>query len=142
MFLNNILTFFQNKLSPIYNKSFFLQNIDWLIFANILLVILSSTIAPSDYIGYFAIFAIILTTIKLITKTGEKFELTWADKLLLIYFLFVLISVAGSSLLYLSLKGFFKTLTYLGFYVSLVHYFKDNRNKIKYIFSFLCLSNI
>ena len=134
MFLNNILTFFQNKLSPIYNKSFFLQNIDWLIFANILLVILSSTIAPSDYIGYFAIFAIILTTIKLITKTGEKFKLTWADKLLLIYFLFVVISVAGSSLLYLSLKGFFKTLTYLGFYVSLVHYFKDNRDKIKYIF--------
>lgn len=134
MFLNNILTFFQNKLSPIYNKSFFLQNIDWLIFANILLVILSSTIAPSDYIGYFAIFAIILTTIKLITKTGEKFELTWADKLLLIYFLFVVISVAGSSLLYLSLKGFFKTLTYLGFYVSLVHYFKDNCDKIKYIF--------
>ena len=134
MFLNNILTFFQNKLSPIYNKSFFLQNIDWLIFANILLVILSSTIAPSDYIAYFAIFAIILTIVKLFTKTGEKFELTWADKLLLIYFLFVVISVAGSSLLYLSLKGFFKTLTYLGFYVSLVHYFKDNRDKIKYIF--------
>ena len=134
MFLNNILTFFQNKLSPIYNNSFFLQKIDWLIGANILLVILSSTVAPSDYIGYFAIFAIILTAVKLLTKTGEKFELTWADKLLLVYFLFVLISVAGSSLLYLSLKGFFKTLTYLGFYVSLVHYFKDNRDKIKYIF--------
>ena len=27
-----------------------------------------------------------ILTIKLITKTGEKFELTWADKLLLIYF--------------------------------------------------------
>lgn len=134
MFLNNILSFFQNKLSPIYNKSFFLQNIDWLIGANILLVILSSTIAPSDYIGYFAIFAIILTAVKLLTKTGEKFELSWADKLLLIYFLFVVISVAGSSLLYLSLKGFFKTFTYLGFYVSLVHYFKDNKDKIKYIF--------
>lgn len=134
MFLNNILTFFQNKLSPIYNNSFFLQKIDWLIGANILLVILSSTVAPSDYIGYFAIFAIILTAVKLLTKTGEKFELTWADKLLLVYFLFVLISVAGSSLLYLSLKGFFKTLTYFGFYVSLVHYFKDNRDKIKYIF--------
>ena len=97
-------------------------------------MILSSTVAPSDYIGYFAIFAIILTAVKLLTKTGEKFELTWADKLLLVYFLFVLISVAGSSLLYLSLKGFFKTLTYFGFYVSLVHYFKDNRDKIKYIF--------
>ena len=134
MFMNNILTFFQNKLSPIYNKSFFLQKIDWLIGINILFVILSSTIAPSDFIGYFAIFAIILTIIKLLTKAGEKFELTWADKLLLIYFMFVVISVAGSSLLYLSLKGFFKTLTYLGFYVSLVHYLKNNKDKIKYIF--------
>ena len=134
MFMNNILTFFQNKLSPIYNKSFFLQKIDWLIGINILFVILSSTIAPSDFIGYFAIFAIILTIIKLLTKAGEKFELTWADKLLLIYFIFVVISVAGSSLLYLSLKGFFKTLTYLGFYVSLVHYLKNNKDKIKYIF--------
>ena len=134
MFLNNVLTFFQDKLCPIYNKSFFLQKIDWLIFVNILLVILSSTIAPSDYIGYFAIFAIILTVVKLLTKQGEKFELTWADKLLLIYFIFVIISVAGSSLLYLSLKGFFKTLTYLGFYVSLVHFFKDNKDKIKYVF--------
>ena len=134
MFLNNVFAFFQDKLCPIYNKSFFLQKIDWLIFANILLVILSSTVAPSDYIGYFAIFAIILTVVKLLTKQGEKFELTWADKLLLIYFIFVIISVAGSSLLYLSLKGFFKTLTYLGFYVSLIHFFKDNKDKIKYVF--------
>ena len=134
MFLNNVLAIFQDKLCPIYDKSFFLQKIDWLIFANILLVILSSTIAQSDYIGYFAIFSIILTAIKLLTKKGEKFELNWADKLLLLYFIFIVISVAGSTLLYLSLKGFFKTLTYLGFYVSLLHFFKDNKDKIKYIF--------
>lgn len=111
-----------------------MQKIDWLIGANILLVIISSTIAQSDYIGYFAIFAILLTGIKLLTKHGEKFELTLADKFLLLYFLVVVISVAGSSLFYLSLKGFFKTLTYLGFYVSLIHYFKDNKDKIKYVF--------
>ena len=94
MFINNVFAFFQDKLCPIYNKSFFLQKIDWLIFANILLVILSSTVAPSDYIGYFAIFAIILTVVKLLTKQGEKFELTWADKLLLLYFIFVIIRIA------------------------------------------------
>lgn len=75
-----------------------------------------------------------LTAIKLLTKSGERFELTLADKLLLAYFLVVIVSVAGSSLFYLSLKGFFKTLTYLGFYVSLVHYLKDNKGMIKYIF--------
>lgn len=134
MLLNNFLSFCQTILRPIYQKSLVLQNIDNLIGLNILLVILTSTFSPSDYIGYFAIFAIILTFIKLVTKSGEKFELTLADKFLLVYFLLVLVSVAGSSLFYLSLKGFLKTLTYLGFYVSLIHYFKDNYDKIKYVF--------
>ncbi len=134
MFLNNVLSYFQNLLNPIYEKSLLLKNIDTLIFFCILGVIISSTFAPSDYIGYFGIFAIILTIIKLLFKKGEAFELSSSEKFLLLYFIIVIISVAGSSLFYLSLKGFFKTLTYLGFYVSLVHYLKDNTNKIKYIF--------
>lgn len=139
MFLNNVLSYFQNLLNPIYEKSLLLKNIDTLIFFCILGVIISSTFAPSDYIGYFGIFAIILTIIKLLFKKGEAFELSFSDKFLLGYFIIVIISVAGSSLFYLSLKGFFKTLTYLGFYVSLVHYLKDNTNKIKYIFFAIAL---
>lgn len=139
MFLNNVLSYFQNLLNPIYEKSLLLKNIDTLIFFCILGVIISSTFAPSDYIGYFGIFAIILTAIKLTFKKGEAFKLTSADKFLLLYFIIVIISVAGSSLFYLSLKGFFKTLTYLGFYVSLVHYLKDNKDKIKYIFFAIAL---
>ena len=142
MFLNNILFSLQKIFKPVYEKSFFLKTIDWFIGLKIFLLIFTSTVANSDFIGYFAIFAILLTVIKLITKSGEKFELSAADKFLLLYFIFVLISVAGSTLFYLSLKGFFKTLTYLGFYVALVHYLKDNRDKIKYIFLAyaLCLS--
>ena len=134
MFINFLLGKFQNFIQPLYNRSFILQKIDWFIGINIFLVIFSSTVAQSDTIGYFALFSIILTVIKLLTKTGEKFELNWADKLLLIYFIVVIVSVAGSSLLYLSLKGFFKTATYLGFYISVVHYLKDNKDKIKWIF--------
>ena len=59
---------------PIYDKSFFLQKIDWLIGVNILLVIFTSTAASSDFIGYFALFAMILTAVKLLTKSGEKFS--------------------------------------------------------------------
>ena len=128
MFLNYLLSKLQQIFAPIYNKSMILQNIDRLIGLNIFLVIFTSTFAQSDTIGYFAIFAIMLTIIKCITKNGEKFELCLADKFLLLYFIFIVISVAGSSLLYLSLKGFLKTLTYLGFYVSVVNYIKDNKN--------------
>lgn len=133
MFLNSVLKASQKLLSGFYTRSFVLQKIDWLIYINILLVIVSSTVAQSDNIGIFAVFGIILTVIKLLTKPAEKFRLTKADMFLLVYFMIVLISVAGSSLLLYSFKGFCKTFIYLGFYVSFVHYIKDNKSKIKYI---------
>lgn len=134
MFINILLEKFQSIFKPVYDRSFVLQKIDRLIGANIFFVILSSIFAQSDTIGYFAIFAIMLTFVKLLTKTGEKFNMTIADKCLFIYFIFVVISVAGSSLFYLSLKGFLKTVTYLGFYISVINYLKDNKDKIKWIF--------
>lgn len=132
MLLNKILFNIQNLLSVIYKNSYFLQNIDKLIFVNILLVILMSGFASSDMLGYFAISSILLTFIKLITKPNEKIYLSVSDKFLLIYFLTVLVSVAGSSLLMLSFKGFIKTLTYIGFYLSFINYLKDNRKNLKY----------
>ena len=42
-------------------------------------------------------------------------------------------------MLYLSLKGFLKVVTYLGFYISVVHYLKDNRDNIRYIFIAIAL---
>ncbi|MBR6127529.1 O-antigen ligase family protein [bacterium] len=139
MLINKVLNFIQQLVKPIYDRSFVLQKIDWLIGINIFLVIFSSTFAQSDMIANFGIFAILLTAVKLLTKTGEKFEMTLAEKFLLVYLIFVIISLAGSSLLYLSLKGFVKTLTYLGFYVSVVNYLKDNKDKIKYIFIALAI---
>ncbi len=137
MLLNYLLNKIQYIFKPVYDKSFVLQKIDWLIGLNIYLIIFSSTFAQSDSIGYFAIFAIILAVIKLLTKPEEHLSFSTGDKFLLIYFIFVLISLAGSSLFLLSLKGFFKTLTYLGFYMTFVHYLKDNRHMLKYIL--LCL---
>ena len=139
MFFNKILFIVQSFLNPIYKKSLILKNIDTIIFYSILGVIYSSQFLSSDYIGYFAILTIILTTIKLITKPNESFNLKIADKFLLLYFVFVVISVAGSSLFLLSLKGFFKTITYIGFYISIIHYLKDNKQNLKYIFLSIAL---
>lgn len=140
MIINKVIKNIQKITKPIYDKSYLLKNIDNFIFLSILALILTSTFAPSDSIGYFAIFAIILTSIKLLVKPNEKFYLNSADKVLLIYFMLVLISVAGSTLLSLSIKGFCKTLIYIGFYISFIHYLKDNRNKLKYILIALAFS--
>ena len=85
MFLNSVLKASQKLLSGFYTRSVVLQKIDWLIYINILLVIVSSTVAQSDNIGIFAVFGIILTVIKLLTKPAEKFRLTKADMFLLVY---------------------------------------------------------
>ena len=140
MLINSILSNMQKRLLYVYNNSYILKNIDWLIFVNIVLLILSSTICQSDNIGYFAIFVIILTAIKLCSQPGAHFTMTRGDKFLLLYFLIVLISVAGSSLLALSLKGFCKTVVYLGLYISVIQYLKDNKGMIKYILLTIALA--
>ena len=136
MIFNSLLSYSQNFFAPFYKKSTVLQGIDFFIFANIILMILFSTFASSDSIGYFAILVIILTTIKLFTKPNERIVFSLADKFLLLYFVFVLISVAGSSLFFLSLKGFSKSLVYLGFYIGFVLYLKDNRKNFYYLNKF------
>ena len=133
MFFNKILLFSQKLFNTLYQKSVVLKKIDLLIFLSIILVIFMSAFASSDTISYFAIIGIILTFIKLLTKPDEKFSMTTGDKFLLIYFMIVIISVAGSTLFAYSFKGFCKTLIYLGFYITTIHFIKDNKSMIKYI---------
>lgn len=128
--LNKGLEFLQNKLSYLSENSFILKNIDNLIFATIMLVFVLSTFASSDAIGYLALITLFLTVIKLVTKKNSNICINLFEAFLLVYFLVIIVSLAGSSLFHLSLKGFFKTFTYLGFYFSAVQYYKDNLNKI------------
>ena len=142
MIFNSILNFTQNKLQYLYENSLFLQNIDRLIFISILAVIFGSTVMSSDAIGFLALITIFLTLLKVIAKKGEKFEPNTFEIWLLAYFMIVVISLAGSTLFALSLKGFMKTFTYLGFYVSVAHYLKNNTKKIPHLLGAvgLCVS--
>lgn len=130
---NNILKFTQSKFEYLYNNSLFLQKIDNLIFLSIIAVFLSSTVMSSDVIGFIALIAVFLTFVKILTKPSENLDCKNFELWLLAYFMIVIVSLAGSTLFHLSLKGFFKTFTYLAFYFSLVQYLKNNKNKIPYI---------
>jgi len=130
---NSLLKYSQENLNIIYKNSLLLQNIDKLIFVSVLALLLLSTVMSSDILGFIALITLFLTVLKVVFKQGEKFEPNTFELWLLAYFMLVIVSLAGSSLFLLSLKGFVKTLTYLGFYVSLVHFLKDNRDKIPYI---------
>ena len=139
---NKLFNFTQNHTQFLYKNSLILQNIDKFIYLLILAVFVTSTVFPSDYIGIIAFFATILTLAKLLIVRGEKLEATGAEIWLLAYFMIVIVSLAGSSLFALSLKGFLKTVIYLGFYLSTAHFLKNNRDKIFPIFMTigLCVS--
>lgn len=133
MMFNNIITKLQNNLNFLYQNSLFLKNIDNFILFSILLVFVTSAFLSSDCIGFIALITIFLTFIKLITKQNEKISLNNFEIFLLIYFMIVIISLAGSTLFALSLKGFLKTFIYIGFYFSVAQYLKNNLRKFPLI---------
>lgn len=132
-FLNKICSFSQEKCAFLSENSFFLKNIDNWIFTTIIAVIVFSTFASSDMIGYIGLITLFLTVVKMFIKKGEDLTPNLFEFFLLVYFLIVVVSLAGSSLFHLSVKGFLKTFTYLGFYFSAVQYFKNNLAKIPYV---------
>ena len=130
---SKILFKIQDKLEYFYNNSLFLQNIDAFILLSIIAVFVSSTFLLSDYIGFIALVTMFLTFVKLLTKRGEKFSFNLFEIFLMAYFMLVVVSLAGSTLFALSLKGFLKTFIYIGFYFSVAHYLKHNLSKIPWI---------
>ena len=139
MIINYLLEKIQNFVAPLVKHSLVLRLLDKFIFLSICLTLFTSTFAPSDTIGYFALIGIFLTFIKLLTKKGQRLEPNRFELCLIIYLGFVIISVAGSSLFYLSLKGFLKTLIYLGYYVCCVVYLRDYKKDILKFFGLIAL---
>lgn len=136
---NNIFKFTQEKLSYLYKNSLFLQNIDKFILPFILLTFISSTFMSSDTIGLFALVVMFLTFVKLVAVPERRVEFKHFEIWLEAYFMLVIVSLFGSTLFELSLKGFFKTFVYIGFYFSVVQYLKHNNNKIPIILGTLGL---
>ncbi|MEE3350115.1 MAG: O-antigen ligase family protein [Candidatus Gastranaerophilaceae bacterium] len=130
---NKVLKFTQEKLNFLYENSLILQNVDRLIFVAIISVFLLSTVMSSDVLGFVALIAVVLTIFRVATTPDDKFEPNRFELWLLAYFMIVIISLAGSTLFALSLKGFIKTFTYMSFYVSIVHYLKNHRYHIPYV---------
>lgn len=136
---NKIFKFSQDKLSYLYENSLFLQNIDKFILPFILLTFVSSTFMNSDTIGFFALIAMFLTFVKMMTKPCEKLDFKHFEIWLVAYFMLVVVSLFGSTLFALSLKGFFKTFVYIGFYFSVVQYLKNNKSKLPIVLGTLVL---
>jgi putative inorganic carbon (HCO3(-)) transporter len=136
---NRIFHFSQNKLNFLYENSLFLQNIDKFILPFILMTFVGSTFMSSDSIGLFALVVMFLTFVKMLTKSGEKITFNNFEIWIVAYFMIVVVSLFGSTLFALSLKGFFKTFVYIGFYFSVAQYLKSNKSHIVWVLGTIAL---
>ena len=139
MMFNKIFKYSQEKLAFLYDNSLFLQHIDKFILLFVVLTFLGSTFMNSDSIGFFALIAIFLTVVKMLTKPNERLDFKNFEIWLVAYFMLVIVSLFGSTLFSLSLKGFFKTFVYIGFYFSVAQYLKNNKKMIPVVLGTLAL---
>lgn len=139
MFVNNVLGFIHRFTGKIYDNSIILQNLDKAIFAIIIALFILSTFVSSDMIGYLALGVVLLTFARVIFNKTDNFKCETFEIFLLAFFMLTLVSLAGSTLFYLSLKGFMKTFTYISFYLSVVHHLKYNPKNILPILSTIAL---
>ena len=139
MMFNKICEVIQKRAYWLYNNSLFLQRIDDIILPFILLTYVASTYLSSDAIGFFALIVMFLTLVKMLTKPNTKYTYQGFEIWLVLYFMLVVVSLFGSTLFTQSLKGFFKTFIYIGFYFSSALYIKDNLKKIPAILGTIAL---
>lgn len=130
MLLNKVLDMIHKPLTPVYESSVILKSLDRFIYFSILATFILATFLSSDVVGYLCFVTFLLTIVKVLTKPNENFKCEKFEIFLLIYFMLSIVSVAGSTLLHLSLKGFFKTFIYLSYYLSVVHHLKYNKKHI------------
>ena len=131
MFINKTLEKVQNsKLARFLSDSLIFENIDNISFALLILTIISTSFMTSGAIGLFAILFTLSCIFKAFIKKGETAELSFINKILILYFLFVVISLMGASYFALSFKGILKTIIYLSFYFGAVYFLSENKKRI------------
>ena len=132
--LNSILKFSQSKFALLREKSLLLKNFDILIFISIAITIIVGLFCSSGVIGLCIFVTLFFSVINIFIDEKQELKPKAFDIALFLFLVISTISMFNSTLVHASLKGLFKTLTYIGFYFSCVQYFSHNKSKIKYIF--------
>ncbi len=128
---NKFLGLIQSSKAAVFVRdSLLFCHIDFLIWLVFVAAVVSTCFMGSGAIGAFALLFFALNFIRLLFKEGETVKISKLDALFIIYFLFIFMSLMGSSLFMMSLKGFLKNVVYFLFYFTSVYFFLNNKKKV------------
>ncbi len=110
-----------------------MDNIDNITFVMLIMILCCSIFCSSEIIGGISLIFSGLVIFKVIfSKNKTIYNLENYEKAIIVYFLFVTVSLCGSTLFKLSLHGYIKTLIYILFYFCCAVFFSCNKKKIIY----------
>ncbi|MDD3013778.1 MAG: O-antigen ligase family protein [Candidatus Gastranaerophilales bacterium] len=138
--LDKFINFIQECFSFITDKSSLVKHIDFLILMFLSLSLVSITFAPTKFIGLLAFTAFLLLIIKFFAVKGERHNFTSFDVPIFLYIAIAGISVAFSSLLLPSLKGYFKMIIYFAGYLTFFNILKNHPKRIIYMLCLIALT--
>ena len=128
--INYFLIKFRKSIFSFCEKSFFLSNIDNIIFALMIILFFFSLFASSGVLGFIANVIFALTVLKVVFKSSKRIRLSNVSLALFVYLVFVFISTINSTAVASSFSGMLKTMTYIGFYFSSVVFSERQHRKI------------
>jgi len=107
-----------------------MNNIDNISYLVLLSLLFCAVFSTSDLMGGVSLIFSFLVIFKTIFNFKNDLKFESYEKALLIYFLFISVSLFASSLFKLSLHGYIKTLIYIMFFFCAGQFFKENKTKI------------
>ncbi|EKE04622.1 MAG: heptosyltransferase family [uncultured bacterium] len=138
--LNGLLGFIQDKMSYFAQSSKLVKNLDNYILILISLLIIAIPFASTKIIGFITVAAFALLAMKFCCVKGEKHNFTSFDIPIFLYIAIVGISVAFSSLLIPSIKGYVKMLIYFGGYLTFLNVLRGKPKRVIYLMGVIALS--
>lgn len=132
--------FVQNLLKNVSPTSLLCKYIDYLILANLAVLLVAITFTPTVYQGLLVGTALGLTILKWFIVPGEGHNFTTVDVPTILYIAVALVAVAFSSYFMPSAKGLAKILTYFASYIVCTNIFKGGSWKVYFFLIVLAIT--
>lgn len=131
--INILFSALTNKMSRITEHSYILSNIDKLLFLSICVSLVLSIFMSNSMTAAALCVVTVLYIGVLCLKKGREFRLEKSTLFLFLYFIMAVISTINSTMFHASTTGLSKTILYFLYFGAILHYLKNNKNKIKVI---------
>jgi len=138
--IQSIIEKVQQVTEKLVKDSKITSSLDYIILGVISMLFVAVTVAPTSILGLLSVVAFSLMILKILFVKGEKPASSAFNVPIFLYIAIAGISVAFSSLLFPSIKGYLKMIIYFCSYFTFLNILKDKPKRIFYVLGLLAVT--